>query len=215
MRLLLVEDHQIVRQGLRAVLQNEDDFQIVGEAADAATALRLVEELNPDVLVLDWMLQGVGSLEVTRSVSQRFPGISIVILSMHADVAYVSEALRAGAVGYVLKEESAKDLCRAIRKGASGETCVSPTISEEALRAYERRVADVGPNPLLSLTSREREILKLTAYGLSGAEIAEQLFISPRTVESHRANVMRKLGIRNQKDMVRIAVENGLAPTRP
>src|SRR5262249_23435186 len=118
LRLLLVENHQIVRQGVRAVLENETGFEVVGEAADGVTALRQVERLKPDVLVLDLMLPGLGGLEVTRQVAQRHPGTRVIILSMHADVAYVAEALRAGAVGYVLKEESAQQLARAIREGS-------------------------------------------------------------------------------------------------
>lgn len=207
LRLLLVENHQIVRQGLRAVLGNESGFEVIGEAADGVTALRQVERLKPDVLVLDLMLPGLGGLEVTRQVAQRHPATRVIILSMHADVAYVAEALRAGAVGYVLKEESAQQLALAIREGALGKRYVSPAISEEALHEYERRAKDGLADPMHSLTLREREVLQMTADGLSGGEIAQRLFISPRTVESHRANLMRKLRARNQKELVRIALE--------
>jgi two-component system, NarL family, response regulator NreC len=212
LRLLLADDHQIVRQGLRAVLAQEADFEIVGEAADGPSALRLVERLKPDVLVLDLMLPGLGGLEVARRVAQRRPATRIVILTMHADVAYVAEAFRAGAIGYVLKEEGATELTRAIHEGSAGRRYMSPSIPQEGLQAYEKRAADGPPNPLNALTLREREVLQMTADGLSGGEIAERLFISPRTVETHRANLMRKLGVRNQKEVVRFAMEQALAP---
>jgi DNA-binding NarL/FixJ family response regulator len=210
LRLVIVEDHQIVRQGLHAVLRSEADFEVVGEAADGLAALRQVERLKPDVLVLDLMLPGLGGLEVARRVAQRHPTTRVVILSMHADVAYVAAALQAGAVGYVLKEESAKELTHAIREGAAGRRYISPAISEESLREYEKRSMEGQTDPMHALTLREREVLQMTAEGLSGIEIAERLFISVRTVETHRANLMRKLGVRNQKEVVRFAMERGL-----
>jgi two-component system, NarL family, response regulator NreC len=155
------------------------------------------------------MLPGLNGLEVTRRVAQRHSTTRVVILSMHADVAYVAEALRAGAIGYVLKEEGAQQLAQAIREGAVGRRYISPSISEESLRAYEKRVSDGPADPMHALTLREREVLQMTAEGLSGSEIAERLFISPRTVESHRANIMRKVGVRNQKELVRFALERG------
>ncbi len=211
LRLVIVDDHQIVRQGLLAVLRNEIGFEIVGEASDGLTGLRLVERLKPDVLVLDLMLSGLGGLEVTRRVAQRFSVTRVVILSMHADVAYVAEAFRAGAIGYVLKDEGAQQLAQAIREGAAGRRYISPSIPEESLRLYEQCALDDGADALHALTHREREVLQSTADGLSGGEIAQRLFISPRTVETHRANLMRKLGLRNQKEMVRFAVERGLS----
>ncbi len=210
MRLLLVEDHQIVRQGVRVMLEAEPDFEIVGEASDGTAALGLIEKLHPDVVVLDLMMPGIGGLEVARSISQRFTGMRVVILSMHSDVAYVSESLRAGVSAYVLKDESSAELIRAIRLGRPERPCISPTISEESLAAYARRLADGNADSLQLLTLREKEIMVLTAQGLSSAEIARQLFISPRTVETHRTNLMKKIGVRNQKEMVRFAVQRGL-----
>ncbi|HXG12490.1 MAG TPA: response regulator transcription factor [Gemmataceae bacterium] len=208
--LLLADDHQIVRQGLRAILKAVTDFRLVGEAADGPEAVRLVERLQPDVLVLDLMLPGLNGLEVTRHVARRFPRTRIVILSMHSNEAYVVEALRAGATGYVLKESGAEDLVQAIRQAALGRRYLSPSISETALGAYVQMTESTPLDPYQTLTFREREVLQLTAEGHSAAEIAERLFISRRTVETHRANLMRKLGVRNQKELTRYAVQRGI-----
>jgi DNA-binding NarL/FixJ family response regulator len=212
--LVLADDHRIVRQGLRALLATEPEFRLVGEAADGLEAVRLVERLRPDVLVLDLMMPGLGGLEVARRVARQSPSTRTVILSMYANEAYVVEALRAGAAAYVLKESGAEELIQAVRAAAAGDRFLSPSISEHALRAYAREAG--GPaDPYDTLTAREREVLQLTAEGHSGGAIAGRLFISPRTVESHRSNLMRKLGVRNQKELVRYAVQRGLSPGPP
>jgi DNA-binding NarL/FixJ family response regulator len=208
--LVLAEDHQIVRQGLRAILAAEPGLRVVGEACDGPGALRAVERLRPDVLVLDLMLPGLGGLDVARELPRRSPRTRAVILSMHANEAYVAEAFRAGAAGYVLKEEGARELVKAVGEAAAGRRHLSGLISEEAVRAYEARAAEGVMDPCDTLTLREREVLRLTAEGHSGAQVARRLFVSPRTVETHRANLMRKLGLRNQKELVRFAVQRGL-----
>ena len=208
--LLLADDHQIVRQGLRAILTTIPDFRLVGEAADGLETVRLAERLRPDVLVLDLLMPGLDGLEVTRRVMRRSPRTRVVILSMHSNEAYVVEALRAGAVGYVLKEAGAEQLIHAIREAAGGRRCLP--IPEPALSTYLRKAEGNSLDPYDTLTAREREVLQLTAEGLSGAEISSRLFISPRTVESHRANLMRKLGVRNQKELIRLAVQRGIQP---
>jgi DNA-binding NarL/FixJ family response regulator len=213
--LLLADDHQIVRQGLQAILKTEPDFRLVGEAADGPETLRLVERLRPDVLVLDLMMPGLNGMEVARQVARRAPQTQIVMLSMHANEAYVVEARRVGARGYVLKESGADELIRAIREVAAGRCYLSPPLSEEGLGIYTLRGATPPADPYESLTLREREVLQFTAEGLSGTEIAERLHISPRTVETHRANVMRKLAVRNQKELVRYAVQRGILPETP
>jgi DNA-binding NarL/FixJ family response regulator len=210
--LVLADDHRIVRQGLRALLATEPEFGLVGEAADGLEAVRLVERLRPDVLVLDLMMPGLDGLEVARRVARQSPRTRTVILSMYANEAYVVEALRAGAVAYVLKESGAEELMQAVRAAAAGGRFLSPTISEHALRAYAQEAGGGPADPYDALTAREREVLQLTAEGHSGGAIAGRLFISPRTVESHRSNLMRKLGVRNQKELVRYAVLRGLLP---
>jgi DNA-binding NarL/FixJ family response regulator len=213
--ILLADDHQIVRQGLRAILKAEADFQLAGEASDGLETLRLVERLQPDVMVLDLMMPGLNGMEVARQVSRRSPRTRVVILSMHSTEAYVVEALRAGASAYVLKESSAEELVRAIREVAAGRRYFSPPISEQALGTYLQKMEGSPVDPYDTLTAREREVLQLTAEGLSGNEIAKRLFISSRTVETHRANLMRKLAVRNQKELIRYAMQRGILPTEP
>lgn len=210
--IVLVDDHPIVRQGLRALLEAEPGFRIAGEAGEGIEAAKLVERLQPDVLVLDLMIPGLNGLEVTRQVRQRSPRTRIVILSMHANEAYVLEALRNGATGYVLKGATATELVQAIREVSAGMRYLSPPLSERAIEAYVQK-ANTAPLDLYeTLTSREREILQLTAEGYSATEIADRLSISSRTVETHRANLMRKLGLRTQTDLIRYALRRGILP---
>ncbi|HJT75810.1 MAG TPA: response regulator transcription factor [Gemmataceae bacterium] len=212
-KLLLADDHQIVRQGVWAVLRTQPGFHLAGEAADGPDAVRQAERLQPDVLVLDLMLPGLNGLEVARQVGRRSPRTRIVMLSMHAHEAYVGESLRAGASAYVLKEAGADELLLAIRSVLAGRRYFSPPLSEPAVPALAPAAAPLDPYD--TLTGREREVLQMTAEGQSGGEIARRLFISPRTVESHRANLLRKLGLRNLKEMVRYAVERGLLADDP
>lgn len=207
---VLADDHQIVRDGLRALLRVVPEFELVGEAADGRQALKLVNDLKPDVLVADLMMPRLGGFEVTRNVRRRYPKTRVVVLSMHADVPYVLEALRAGAIGYVLKDAGADELIAAIRAAAANQRYLSPPLSESALGDYTRRGQDPPSDPFETLTAREREVLRLTADGHSGSAVAEQLFISPRTVETHRANIMRKLNVKNQKELIRYAVQRGM-----
>jgi DNA-binding NarL/FixJ family response regulator len=203
---LLADDHPLVRQGLRGALTTEPEFSVVGEAGDGIETVRLAERLQPDVLVLDLMMPGLGGLDVLPIVRQRSPRTRVVVLSMHSNEAYVLEALRAGATAYVVKDAGVDELVRAVREAAAGRRYLSPPLSESALGAYARRAGAAPADPYQTLTAREREVLQLTAEGHSGGAIAERLFISPRTVETHRANVMRKLGLRNQKEVVRYAL---------
>lgn len=209
--ILLADDHHIVRMGLRALLEAEPGIEIVAEAADGLEAVRLTESLKPDVLVLDLMMPGLNGLEVTRKVSQVSAGTRVVILSVHANEAYVLEALRHGASGYLLKDTSTEELVYAIKKVAAGERYLSPPISERAIDAYLDKVLATAPqDPYYSLTDRERQVLHLAAEGLNNTEIAARLSISPRTVESHRANLMHKLGLRSQTDLIRFALRQGI-----
>jgi DNA-binding NarL/FixJ family response regulator len=210
--LLLADDHLIVRQGLQAVLKSQSDFQLVGEAADGPETVRLAERLRPDVLVLDLTMPGLNGLDVAKHISRRLPRTRIVVLSMHADLPYALAAVRAGASAYVLKEAGVDELVRAVRAVAAGRRYFSLPLSEADLEAYAGRTAETPPDPYHTLTFREREVLQLTADGHSSAEIGERLFISPRTVESHRANLMRKLAVRNQKELIRYALGRGLVP---
>ncbi len=210
--LVLADDHAVVRDGLRALLEAEPDLAIIGEVADGLEVGALVERLNPHVLILDLMLPGLSGLEVTRQVHQRFPHIRIIILSMYANEAYVLEALRNGAAAYVLKEARAADLVQAVREVTAGRRYLSPPLSENAMEAYVQKAKAAPLDSYETLTTREREILHLAAEGNSNPEIAARLGISPRTAETHRANVMRKLGLQNQTDLVRYALRKGILP---
>jgi two-component system, NarL family, response regulator NreC len=210
--IILADDHEIVRQGLRTLLEVEPNFQIIGEAGNGLETARLVERLQPDVLVVDVMMPGLNGLEVTRQVSERSPHTRVVILSMRANEAYVLEALRNGAAGYVLKADSTAELVHAVREVAAGRRYLSPPLSERALEAYVQKAKQVAPEPHSSLTTREREVLHLAAEGHTNAEIAVQLSISAHTAMTHRANVMRKLGLHNQADLIRYAMQRGILP---
>jgi len=210
--IVLADDHQIVRQGLRALLKSVPGLQLLGEASDGLETVRLAERQQPDVLVVDLMMPGLNGMDVARQVLKRSPHTRVVVLSMHSNEAYVVEALRAGASAYVLKEAGADDLVNAIRAAVQGRRYFSPPISEQAIKEYLSRAKETPPDPHETLTIREREVLQLTAEGLSGNAISERLFISPRTVETHRMNLMRKLSMRNQKEVIRYAVERGLLP---
>jgi two-component system, NarL family, response regulator NreC len=211
-KILLADDHHIVRQGLRALLQSEPHFQLAGEAGDGLEAVRLAEKLKPDVLITDMMMPGLNGLEVTRQVTKSLPRTKVIILSMYTNDAYVFEALKNGASGYVLKDSQASDLIQAVREVIAGRRYLSPPLSERALELYMRRVETVPDDPYELLTDREREVLQLVAEGCTSAEIAHRLFISPRTAEGHRANLMRKLGLQNHTDLVRFALKRGILP---
>lgn len=211
-KIVLADDHLLVRQGLRALLAGESDFSIVAEAADGLETLALVEEWQPDVLIIDLMMPRLAGLEVTRQVSQRWPRIRVVILSMHANEAYVLEALRNGAAAYVLKESGITDLVQAVHTVTTGQYYLSPPLSERAIEAYLQKAKATPLDPYETLTTREREVLLLVAEGYSSNEIGARLSISARTVESHRTNLMRKLDLRTQADLIRYALQRGILP---
>jgi len=210
--IVLADDHQIVRQGIRALLEKQPDFKVVGEAEDGLQAVHLVQSLKPHMLVLDLMMPGINGMEVTRQLKDISPQTRIIILSMYGNEAYVLEALRSGAAGYVLKGSSSDDLLHAAHEVMAGRRYLSPPLSDEALEAYIQTTKSTAIDLYDTLTTREREVLHMAAEGLSSAEIADRLSISPRTVEIHRANMMRKLGLRNQTELVRYALQRGILP---
>jgi DNA-binding NarL/FixJ family response regulator len=210
--IVLADDHHVVRQGLRSLLETESDFQVVGETGDGQEAKLLVERLKPNVLVTDLMMPGLNGLELARQIASRHSTTRVVILSMHANEAYVMEALRNGATGYVLKESGAPDLILAVRAAAAGQRFLSPPLSERAIESYIQKAEGGPPDAYERLTPREREVLQLAAEGHSNAEIAARLSISPRTAETHRGNLMRKLGLQNQTALIRYALRKGVLP---
>jgi DNA-binding NarL/FixJ family response regulator len=209
---VLADDHPVVRRGLRVLLEAEPDIQVAGEAGDGLETLKAVETLQPHILILDLMMPGVGGLEVTRQVAQRSPTTRVIVLSMYASEAYVLEALRNGAKGYVVKDALAGELVRAVREVVAGHRYLGSPLSERAITAYLERTKSIGEDPLAELTTRERETLHLAAEGRSCVEIAACLGISPRTAETHRAHLMQKLGLRNQTEVVRFAIRHGILP---
>lgn len=210
--IVLADDHPVVRQGLRVLLEAEPDFAIVGEVADGLEVAPLVERLKPNVLVLDLMLPGLNGLEVTRQVHQRTPQTRVIILSMYGNEAYVLEALRKGAAGYVLKAASGAELVRGVREVIAGRRYLSPPLSDSAIEAYVERGKTAPLDAYETLTTREREVLHLAAEGRSNTEVAARLGISARTAETHRANLMRKLGLHSQTELVRYAIQRGIIP---
>jgi two-component system response regulator NreC len=209
-KVMLADDHQIVRQGLRALLETEPDMAVVGEVSEGLTVADMVTKLSPDVLVLDLMMPGLNGLEVTRQVSQRSPNVRIIVLSMHANEAYVLEALRNGAAGYVLKESSTETLVTAIRTTMEGRRYLCAPLSEMAMEAFLQKAQNVAVDPYDSLTGREREVLQLAAEGHTNMAIADRLSISPRTAEVHRSRIMEKLQLTNQTALIKYAIRKGL-----
>ncbi|CAA9257974.1 MAG: Two-component transcriptional response regulator, LuxR family [uncultured Chloroflexi bacterium] len=212
---VLADDHAVVRAGLRALLTAEPDLRVAGEAADGLAAVKLVERLRPDVLVVDVMMPGINGLEVTRQVGQRVPHTRVVVLSMHASEPYVLEALRHGAAGYVLKDAGTDELIRAVREVAAGRRYLSAPLAERAVAAYIDRAQATPLTPFETLTTREREIFQLAAESHTNADIAARLSLSPRTVEMHRGNMMRKLGLESPTDLIRCALQYGIIAVDP
>ena len=214
---LLVEDHAIVRQGIKALLAEEPDIVVVGEAGDGGQALALVQELRPDIVLMDLSLPGVGGIEATRQVRERFPETRVVVLSMHESEEYVYRALRAGASAYVVKQSTSTELALALRAVAAGSTFLSPAISDILIDDYVHRVEAQGRDQeaLDVLTPREREVLHLIAQGYNNRQIAERLHISIKTVETHRGNMMSKLDVHDRAGLVRFAMESGLITFEP
>jgi two-component system, NarL family, response regulator NreC len=208
--IVLADDHQLVRQGLRGMLERQPDFRVVGEAGTGLEVFRVVERFRPNVVVLDMMMPQLNGLEVTRQLSKRSPKTRTVILSMHRDESYVVQALKNGATGYVLKDASVDELVKAIREAAAGRRYLSPPLSDSAVGAYMQQSNVASLDLYNSLSNREREVLHLAAEGHTNTEIGKRLFISPRTVEIHRANMMAKLGLRNHTELIRYALKHRL-----
>ena len=210
--IVLADDHHIVRQGVKALLENEPGFIIIGEAGDGLKAVDIATRLKPDILVVDLMMPGLNGLEVTRQVAKLAPGTKVIVLSMYMNEPYVIEALQNGAYGYVLKESNIGDLIHAIHEVKAGRHYLSPPLSERAMEAYLDKTKNASLDLYETLSTREREVLHLATEGHSNAEIAEKLFISPRTAETHRANMMRKLSLHTQTDLIKYALRKGIIP---
>jgi RNA polymerase sigma factor (sigma-70 family) len=204
-RILLADDHAIVRQGFKLILNQEPDLEVVGEANDGVEAVRLTGQLKPDIVIMDIGMPKVNGVEATRRIVENHPESKVVILSMHKDAVYVRETLRSGAKGYLLKESIDSDLLRAVRAVAQGDGFLSPEISSTVLEDYQK-----VDDPFDQLTAREREVLQMLAEGKVAKEIAQALDISVYTVDAHRGRIMKKLSLHSSTEIVRFAMRRGL-----
>ncbi len=211
LRVLVVDDHTLIRQGIVGLLADQPDVTVVGQAANGTEAIASTGELLPDVVLMDVSMPGLGGLAATREIRGRWPGVRVVILTIHDREDYLYEALRAGASGYVLKDADVAELLRAIRSAARGEVYLYPgatrALIDEVLRTVGGRAE---PDPYEGLTEREREVLALIAQGKTSTEIAAELVLSPHTVQSHREHVMAKLGLHSKAALIKYAIAKGL-----
>jgi DNA-binding NarL/FixJ family response regulator len=211
LRLLLADDHTLVRQGFRKILEERPEWRVIAEAADGRSAVHQALELKPDVAVLDIGMPLLNGIEATRQIIRRSPHAGVLILSMHADEAYITQALRAGARGYLLKDSAGTQLIDAVAAVAAGKSFFSPAAAKVMLDDYLRRLADKGITDRYdSLSEREREVFQLVAEGHSNKEIAQLLSVSPNTVETHRTHILEKLDVHNTAELVLYAVRHGI-----
>lgn len=210
-RVLVVDDHTLVRQGIVGLLGSQPDIEVVGQANSGAEAVALVGELQPDVVLMDITMPGIGGLEATRAVRERSPHSQVVILTIHDREDYLFQALRAGAAGYVLKGADVADLLAAVRAAQRGDVYLFPAATKRLVADYVRRAGSGQDREVWDgLTDREREILTLIAQGMTTPDIASSLFLSPHTVQSHRDHIMAKLGLHSKAALIRYAISRGL-----
>jgi len=205
-RILLADDHAVVRQGFKLLLGEQPDMEVIGEAGNGREAVQQAAELKPDVIVMDVAMPELNGIEATRRINDELPHTRVLALSMHKDRVYVREILRAGARGYLLKDAIDRDLLTAVRSVASGEGYISPAVSDAVLSDYRRHVTD----PIDLLSSREREVLQMLAEGKTNKDVATELNLSVHTVDAHRGRIMEKLNLHSIGELVRFAVRNGL-----
>jgi two-component system NarL family response regulator len=209
-RVLLADDHQVLRDGLRAVLALESDIEVVGEANDGHAAVEMARRLVPDVVLMDIGMHGLNGVEATRRIKAENPNVKVIALSTYSDKRYVLSMLEAEASGYVLKAAAVDEMCRAVRAVAEGKRYLSPDVAGVVVDASFREPAEPGASLSSSLGSREREVLQLLAEGHSSPEIARRLHIAPSTVETHRRNIMRKLDVHSVAELTKYAIREGL-----
>jgi DNA-binding NarL/FixJ family response regulator len=211
LNIVLAEDHTILREGLRALLSAEPGFEIIGEAQNGREAVRCVERLEPDLLLMDLSMPRMSGMDAIREIKNRYPEIKIIALTVHKTEEYLLTTLKAGADGYVLKDATHEELVMAIKNVMRGKSYLSPGVSEKVIEGYlEGRESNRAASPWETLSQREREVLKLIAEGFKNKEIAEDLCISLKTVEKHRANLMKKLDLHNAAALTVYAVQKGL-----
>ena len=207
-KLVLVDDHAIMRDGIKALLNIYDDMEVVGEAADGREAMEMVRELNPDVVVMDISMPVMDGLEATRHLTRKHPKVKVIILTQHDNREYILSAIKAGAAGYIPKKALGSDLVAAIRAVLQGDSFLYPSAARTLIEDYRKQAEQ--PDIYDSLTEREREVLKLTAEGQTSRQIAQSLYISQKTVQGHRTKIMEKLDLHNRTELIKYAMRKGL-----
>lgn len=210
MKVLVVDDHEIVRQGIKMVLETDPELEVVGEAASGDEAIEKVRELGPNVVVMDIGMPGLSGFEATRRIRDSHPDVQVLALTVHDSEAYVFQMLQAGATGYVVKRAPAAEVIQAVKRAFCGEAVLHPSVAKLLIRDYLSRVERGEESSYDTLSDREREILKLIAEGRTNKEIAEMLFLSIKTIQAHRANLMRKLGMHDRTELVKYAIRKGI-----
>ncbi len=209
LRIILVEDHVLVRQGTRELLERHPGLQVVGEAGDGEQAIRLVDQHRPDVVLMDISLPGMNGIEATRQIKARHPATAVLVLTAYDDDQYVFALLEAGAAGYLLKDVSADELARAVQAVQAGESVLHPAIARKVVDYFSRRRGGGGPDALEALTAREMDVLRLAARGMTNREIADRLFISVRTVQVHLSHIFAKMEVGSRTEAVLRALQQG------
>ncbi len=211
-RLLLVDDHELMRQGLRSILEGDEQVEVVGEAASGRDAVALARSLAPDVVVMDVAMKDLNGIEATRQIRAECPKVKVIALSSHSDSRYVSAILEAGACGYVLKANAYDDLRRALDAALRGKSYLCPDVTQAVVGASLRGAARPNVVTVVLLSPKEREVLQLLAEGLTSPQIGKRLFVATSTVDTHRRNLMKKLGIHSVADLTKYAIREGLTP---
>ncbi len=209
-KVLVVDDHEIVREGIRMVLATDPELEVVGVASSGEEAIEKVRELEPDVVLMDIGMPGLSGFEATRRIRESHPNTQVVALTVHDSEGYVFQMLQAGATGYVVKRAPAEDVIMAVKRAHQGEAVLHPSVAKLLIKDYLARVAKGEETSFDTLSDREREILKLIAEGLTNREIADKLYLSIKTVQAHRANLMRKLGMHDRTELVKYAIRKGI-----
>lgn len=214
-KVLLVDDHALIREGLRSLLEKQPDVQVVGEAEDGRRAKELVAELSPDIVIMDVTMPRLGGIEATRQIVSEFPSVKVIALSIHSKRRFVADMLGAGAAGYILKECLFDELVQAIQAVAAGGRYLSPRITDVVVDDYVKRLSGGAESPLAALTGREREVLQLVAEGKSTKQIAVELHVSTKTIEANRRQIMEKLDMHSVAELTKYAIREGITALDP
>lgn len=213
--ILLVDDHAIIRQGLRSLLEKQPDLEVVAEAEDGRKAIELVRELLPDIVIMDVTMPSLNGIEATRQICSDFPEVKVIALSIHSNRRFIGDMLQAGAAGYILKDSLFEELVRAIKAVTAGDRYLSPKITGVVIDDYIKHLSTSAESPLATLTSREREVLQLVAEGRSTKQVALELHVSTKTIEANRRQIMEKLDLHSVAELTKYAIREGLTSLEP